>query len=97
MIKKPNPLEQAFDLLSSFPYLNVRKMLKMGWVFSTVFFGFAILMEGIEIFNGRAGPRPEWIKNLLLWAGVNPVFAYTLYLWNKRDLENKANNSQKNH
>ena len=69
----------------------------MTWVFSTVFLGFAILIEGLEIFNGLADIRPEWIKNLLLWAGVNPVFAYTLYLWNKRDIENKANNPRKNH
>lgn len=97
MTKKPNLLDQAFDHLSSFPYLNVRKLLKMTWVFSTVFLGFAILIEGLEIFNGLADIRPEWIKNLLLWAGVNPVFAYTLYLWNKRDIENKANNPRKNH
>lgn len=97
MTKKPNLLEQAFDHLSSIPYLNVRKVLKMAWVFSTVFFGFTILMEGLEIFNGLADIRPEWIKNLLLWAGVNPVFAYTLYLWNQRDMQNKTNNPEKNH
>jgi len=91
MDKKPNVLEQAFDLLSSIAYLNIRQLLKGLWVFSTVFFGFSILVEGVAIFTGRAEFRWEWIKNLVMWAGVNPFFAYTLYLWNKRERLIRAN------
>jgi len=88
MDKKPSFLDQVFDNMSYIP--NLRNIFKFMWVFSTVFFGFSILMEGISIFTGNSQFRPEWIKNLLMWAGVNPFFAYTLYLWNKREQAVKA-------
>ena len=39
-------------------------------IFSTVFFGFAILIEGIAVFTGKAEFRFAWI-NFLIWVGVN--------------------------
>jgi len=90
MTKTPTMLDQAFDHLSTFPYLNMRKILKAMWVFSTVFFGYAILIEGLEIFKGNLEFRTEWIQNLVIWAGVNPFFAKILYLWGQRDNENKS-------
>ncbi len=85
MDKKPSFLDQVFDNMSVIP--NLRNIFKFMWVFSTVYFGFAILMEGVSIFTGNSQIRPEWVKNLLMWAGVNPFFAYVLYLWNKREQE----------
>jgi hypothetical protein len=85
MDKKPPFLDQVFDNMSVIP--NLRNIFKFMWVFSTVYFGFAILMEGVSIFTGNSQIRPEWVKNLLMWAGVNPFFAYVLYLWNKREQE----------
>ena len=52
-------------------------------------FGFSILVEGMAIFTGKLEFRPEWIGNLPMWGGVNPFFAYELYLWNKREQETK--------
>ena len=88
MDKKPTFADQVFDNMSSIP--NLRIVFKFMWVFSTVYLGFAILMEGISIFTGKSQFRPEWIKNLLMWAGVNPFFAYTLYLWHKREKVTQA-------
>ncbi len=85
MDKKPPFLDQVFDNMSVIP--NLRNIFKFIWVFSTVYFGFAILMEGVSIFTGNSQIRSEWVKNLLMWAGVNPFFAYVLYLWNKREQE----------
>jgi hypothetical protein len=90
MKEKPHILEQTFDRLSSFPYFNLRKTLKGMWLFSTCFFAFTLLMEGIAIFQGKMELQSEWVKNLVMWGGINPVFAYVFYLWNKRD------NSRKN-
>lgn len=88
MDKKPSFLNQVFDNMSAIP--NLRNIFKFMWVFSTVYFGFAILMEGTSIFTGSSQFRPEWIENLLMWAGVNPFFAYTLYLWHKREKVTRA-------
>ena len=90
MNQKPNLLDQAFDHLSSFPFLNLRKVCKGMWVYSTVLFGISILAEGVAIFTGKMDFRHEWVKNLLLWAGVNPLFAYTLYLWRIREQSVKS-------
>jgi predicted permease len=81
--KKPTVLDQGFDHLSSIPYL--RRILKALWIFSTVFLGFAIFLEGIAVFTGKVEFRLALIKNLIMWAGVNPFFAYVFYLWNKRE------------
>ena len=88
MDKRPNILEQAFDYLSSIPHL--KRFCQRMWVISTILCGFSILVEGIAIFTGKAEYRLEWIKNLILWVGVNPIFAYVLYLWNKRELSNQT-------
>ena len=80
---KPTILEQAFDLLSSIPLL--RKVMHVLWVFSTVFFGFSILVEGLAIVNGKAPFRSEWVKNLLMWSLINPMFAHVFHLWKKRE------------
>ena len=87
MEQKPNLLEQAFDRLSCFPYLNVRRLMTGLWASSTAFLGFALLLEGVAVLRGEMTFRPEWGKNFAMWVGVNPVFAYTLYLWKKRDAQ----------
>ena len=79
--------DQALDHLSNFPYLNLRKVFKAMWVFSTVLLGYAILREGVEIYKGSLEFRVDWIKNLVIWVGVNPFFARVLYLWNQREIE----------
>ena len=90
MTKEPNIIEQAFDHLSAFPYLNLKKFMKAMWVFATVFSGFVILLEALEVLEGRTKIRPEWIKNLAMWIGINPFFAYMFHLWGKRDSERES-------
>ncbi len=94
MDKKASFLDQVFDNLSAIPHL--RKIFKAMWVFSTVCFGFSILMEGMAIFTGKSEFKAEWIKNLVMWAGINPFFAYSLYLWNKREKVTRAKSEKPN-
>ncbi len=85
MNKEPNVLESAFDCLSSIPYL--RQLVKGMWVFSTAFLGYAILIEGIALFEGKVDFRSQWVVNLIMWTGINPFFAYIFHLWKKRETE----------
>jgi hypothetical protein len=90
MTKEPNIVEQAFDFLSGFPYLNLKECMRAMWVFATVFSGFVILVEALAVLGGRVEVRSEWVKNLVMWVGINPFFAYMFHLWERRDRERKS-------
>lgn len=84
MEQKKSLFDTALQELASIPYL--RKILQFLWVFSTSNLGIILLMQGIAIFKGTIPFKFEWMKSVLLWAGINPFFAYVLYRWKKKEM-----------
>lgn len=89
MKQKPNILEQAFDHLSAFKYLHLRKVISSLWLFATVFSGWIYLMIWVEIIKGNVEIESKFLKDQIIWAAGSSLFAYVLYLWEKRDVERK--------
>ena len=82
--KEPSMIERAFDYLSAIPKL--KNLLKILWIFSTVFFGIVIIIEGTSVLMKKIPLRPELIKNSILYVTMNPCFAGLFYLWGKREV-----------
>ena len=89
MEKKPNILEQAFDHLSSFKHLNLRKVMRFMWLFTILNSGGCSLLAWFEILKGSTGIELGFIKNQIMLAGGACFFGYILRLWDKRDKEKK--------
>ena len=69
MTQKTNLLERTFDILSSFPYLNTRKVMKRMWITASLLSGLSYLIEGIAVFKGTAEFRSDLGISLVSWIG----------------------------
>lgn len=87
MNNKPDILDRVFDLLSSFSYLDLRRFFERLWGFSTIIMGLALLLEGLAFYNGTVDLNPNYMKNLYMWLGFNPIFGYMFYRWKQRTVE----------
>ena len=78
MIEEPNILEQAFDILSSIPYLKT--ILKALFVVCGAF-------SLIAVWYGKWSSNAHLIKFGIITIIGNLFFAYVFRLWDKRDKE----------
>ena len=85
MAQKTNILERTFDILSSFPYLDIRKVMKRMWIAISLLTGFTYLIEGIAIFNETVEFRSNWGISLVSWIGGSLFFGIYLHLWRKHN------------
>jgi hypothetical protein len=83
--KKVSIISEAFDLLSSIPYL--KKILKLGLVISTTWLAFAYSLAEWESTS-------HLLKSVLFAVVGNLIFAQILRLWDRRDLERQAEEQQ---
>ena len=89
MKQKPNILEQAFDHLSSFKYLNLKKVMRFTWLFTILNSGGHHLLIWFEILKGNMGIELVFIKSQIMLVSGGCFFGYILYLWDKRESEKK--------
>jgi len=90
----PNMLDRAFDLLSSFPYINLKALCKRMWWFQlfliplVVFIGY--MSVGTNIFTA-----PQTLKMFPIYGVGIVTFRYMFWLWDRRDAERKLSINSK--
>ena len=96
MKEKPNILEQAFDHLSSFKYLNLKKVMRFTWLFTILNSVGHHLLIWFEILKGNMGIELVFIKSQIMLVSGGCLFGYILYLWDKRESEKKISQEVNN-
>ena len=91
MTDTPSMLDKAFDLLSAFPYINLKALCKRMWWFQ-LFLTPVVVLIGYMSVGTSIFRVPQTLRMLLIYGVGIITFRYMFWLWDRRDAERELSN-----